>query len=134
MKVFTIGAALFTAVALAVNAFVHLSLAGPFDGNPGTLVSQGTLFRVQAVVDLLAAALILIRPRPWTGLVAVVVAVGGLALIIITVNAPLDLTPIGLPYLYEPSWYQDKVVSAVAQGCAAVGALIIVLRSRRRAH
>ena len=130
MKVFTIGAALLTAVALAVNAFIHFNLASAFDGNPGSLGSQGTLFRVQAVLDLLAAVLILVRPRPWTAFVAAVVAGGGLALIVITVTVPLDLTAIGLPYLYEPSWYEDKVVSAVAQGLAVVGALFVVLGSR----
>lgn len=125
-----IAAAIVTVLALAVNAFIHFTLAGPFDANPGALVSQGGLFRIQAVVDILAAILIIVRPRRWTGLIAAVVALGGLALILITVSVPLDLTAIGLPYLYEPSWYQDKVVSAVAQGLAVVGALVVALRSR----
>ena len=128
-----IAAAIIAALALAVNAFIHFTLAGPFDANPGTIVSQGGLFRVQAVVDILAAVLVVVRPRRWTALIAGVVALGGLALILLTVNVPLDLTAIGLPYLYEPSWYQDKVVSAVAQGLAAVAALIVALKSRAAA-
>lgn len=128
-----IAAAVVTALALAVNAVIHLQLAGPFDANAGTLASQGALFRIQALIDILAAGLIIIRPRRWTAAVAAVVALGGLALILITVNVPLDLTAVGLPYLYEPSWYQNKVVSALAQDLAALGALFVALTSRATA-
>ncbi len=130
MKIFLIAAAIVTAAGLAVNALVHFNLAGPFDANVGTLLSQGALFRIQAVVDILAAALILFRPRRWTGLIAAVVALGGLALILITVNIPLDLTAIGLPYLFEPVWYQDKYVSAIVQAIAAVAAIAVAIRAK----
>lgn len=133
MKVFVRAAAIWAAIGLAVSAYIHLTLAAPFDANTGTLVSQGGLFRIQAVVDVTAAALVVIRPRRWTGLLAAVVALGGLGLIVITVYAPLDLTALGLPYLYEPSWYQDKVVAAVAQGLAAIGALFVAAARGSRA-
>lgn len=131
MKITLLAAAVCAAVGLTVSAFVHVTLAGPFDANVGTIASQGVLFRVQAVIDVLAAALIVIRPRRWASLIVAVVALGGLALILVTVAVPLDLTAIGLPYLFEPSWYQNKIVAAVAQGVAALGALVVTLGAER---
>ena len=63
MKIFTIAARIWTALALLVNAYIHFLLASPFDALVGTLVSQGTLFRVQGVVNILAAILILVIHR-----------------------------------------------------------------------
>jgi hypothetical protein len=132
MRIFTFAAAIWTALALGVNAYVHFVLADPFDGNAGTLVSQGWLFRIEGAADILAAVLILAHPRRWTALIAGVVALGGLVLIVLTVYVPLDLTAIGLPYLYEPSWYQEKIIAVVAQALAIVGALVVAVGARRR--
>jgi hypothetical protein len=132
MRIFTFAAALWTALALGVNAYVHFVLADPFDGNAGTLVTQGWLFRIEGAADILAAVLILVRPRRWTALIAGIVALGGLVLIVYTVYVPLDLTAIGLPYLYEPSWYQQKIVAVFAQALAIVGAIVVAVGARRR--
>ncbi|MBX9718677.1 MAG: hypothetical protein K2X36_07520 [Microbacteriaceae bacterium] len=123
---------LVTAAALVVNAVIHLRLAGPFDAITGTLVSQGMLFRIQAAVNIAAAALLLTRTR-WAAALAALVAAGGLGLVVITTLVPLDLTTIGLPFLFEPVWYADKIVSAVAQALAFVTALAAALLARRPA-
>ena len=132
MRIFILAAAIWTAIALGVNAYVHFVLADPFDGNAGTLVTQGWLFRIEGVADILAAVLILVHPRRWTAFIAGIVALGGLVLIVLTVYVPLDLTAIGLPYLYEPSWYQEKIIAVVAQALAIVGALVVAVGARRR--
>jgi len=132
MKVFLIAARLWTAAALLVNAWVHFRLAEPFDAIAGTLVSQGMLFRIQAVVNILVALIVLVWPRRWTGSLAALVAAGGLGLILITVAVPLDLTVIGFPVIFEPVWYSDKVIAAVAQAIALVGGAILMIALPRR--
>ncbi len=132
MRVLRIALLLVTAIALVVNAVIHLQLAGPFDAITGTLVSQGTLFRIQAAVNIAAALLLITRTR-WAAAVAALVAAGGLALVVTTALVPLDLTAVGLPYLFEPIWYPDKVISAVAQAVALGAALAAALLTRRPA-
>ena len=130
MRVFTIAAVIWTAIGLLVNAVIHFLLATPFDGNAGALISQGGLFRIQAVVNILAAGLIVVRPTRWTGLVASAVAIGGLGLLVFTVYAPLDLQAFGLPLIFEPVWYSDKVIAAVAQVIALAGGVMVAARLR----
>lgn len=135
MRALRIALLLVTAIALVVNAVIHFRLAGPFDAITGTLVSQGTLFRLQAVVNVVVAAVLLIARTRWAAALAAVVAVGGLALVVITTLIPLDLTTLGLPFLFEPIWYADKVVSAVAQAvafAAAVAAAIALVAGLAR--
>jgi len=58
---------------LAVDAYVHLHLAGAYDGNTAA-ISQGVLFRVEAAAAVAAALLVLLtRGRPGL-LVAFLVA------------------------------------------------------------
>lgn len=130
MKIFALAARILTALALLVNAYIHFVLAPPFDALVGTLVSQGTLFRIQGVVNILVAVLILAVPRYWTGLVAAAVAAGGLVLLVTSVFVALDLTAIGFPVIYEPVWYQDKVIAVVAQGIALGGGIAVAMAGR----
>lgn len=125
------------AAGLIINAVIHLTLAGPYDAITGTLIGQGDLFRIQAVVNIVVAALLLVtlRYRRWSVIVALAaaaVAAGGLALVIITALVPIDLTALGLPFLFEPIWFADKVVSALAQGIALVAASLAAALSFRR--
>lgn len=133
MRALRIALLIITAAALVVNAIIHFRLAGPFDAITGTLVSQGVLFRIQAVVNIVAALLLLIVRTRWAAALAALVAAGGLALVVTTALVPLDLTAIGLPFLFEPIWYADKVISAAAQALALVTALAAALLARRPA-
>lgn len=133
MKIFVIAARIWIALALVVNAYVHFLLATPFDAIVGPLVSQGALFRIQGIVNILAAVLILAVYRWWTGLVAAVIAAGGLALLVASVYVPLDLSALGFPVIYEPVWYPDKVVAVIAQGSALIGGLVVALLTRSAA-
>ena len=132
MRALRIALLLITAVALVVNAVIHFQLAGPFDAITGTLVSQGTLFRIQAAVNIAAALLLITRTR-WAAALAALVAAGGLTLVVMTSLVPLDLSPLGLPFLFEPVWYADKVIATVAQAVAVVTALAAALIRRRPA-
>ena len=132
MTIFITATRIWTALALLVNAYVHFLLASPFDALVGTLVSQGTLFRIQGVVNILAAVLILVLHRWWTALVAAAIAAGGLVLLVASVYVPLDLSALGFPVIYEPVWYQDKVVAVVAQAFALIGGLVMAVWSARR--
>ena len=121
-----------TAAALIVNAVIHLQLAGPFDAIAGTLIGQGWLFRIQAIVGIVVALLLVVTRRAWVAAIAAVVAAGGLALILITVTAPLDLTALGLPVLFEPLWYPQKTVAAIVQAVAVAAGVVLIGMLRRR--
>lgn len=136
MRALRIIAILAAAGGLIVNAIVHLALAGVYDAIPGALLSQGALFRIQAVIGIVLAVLLLVslwmrRFAALIALAAAVVAGGGLALVVITAIVPLDLTALGLPYLFEPIWFPDKVITVVAQAVALVSAALAALLARR---
>ncbi len=114
------------AVALVVDAAVHLHLAGGYQaGSPGGL-GTGNIFRVEAVIALATAALVM-----WRGdrrSLAVALVVSGSACAAVVLYRYIDVAPIGpLPSMYEPVWFAEKSLSAVAEGFAALlaaGALV----------
>ena len=113
------------ALALAVSAYVHVELAtGPLvaDGQ----VTLAGLFIAQAVAAALAAVWVVVR---GTRLAWVVTGGVGLASLLALVVTVYVLVPsIGpLPAMYEPFWYPDKVVAAVAAALAAAAALVALL-------
>lgn len=113
-----------------VTAREHLapnfdSLVG--SGKPVT-VSQGELFRVEAGLALGALVLVAAVHRRWTALLALVVALGGAAAVL--VYRYVDVGALGpLPNMYDSFWYAEKSWSAVAvaEGVAAVCAGLLVL-------
>jgi hypothetical protein len=121
---------LLVVTALAVSGWVHLDLAGSFDGL-GEQISVGTLFRVQGVTALAVALWLLVRRRDRLAVLAAL-AVGLASALAVVLSVYVRLPAIGpLPELYEPVWYRDKVVSAVAAGLAAAGAAVLLARALR---
>lgn len=121
----TIGLRLVAATGLLVSAGVHLHLAGRYD-LLGDAVTQGALFRAQAVAAVLAALLLALRRPaafvPAAFVPAVVVAAGSLAALVGT--AYLRVPALGpLPALYEPIWFPAKVLAAAAAGVALLAAV-----------
>jgi hypothetical protein len=121
---------LFTAVAvvgLAVDAYVHFDLAANYDAIKTSTLSQGDLFRVEAVAAVLAALVLLIRPRRYTALFAFLVAAGGLAAVL--VYRYYNIKGFGpFPAMYEPVWYTEKTQSAYAEAAAALaGAALLAM-------
>lgn len=120
--------------ALAVDAAVHLRLAPNAElASPGG-IGGGWLFRAQAVAAILAALFLLARGSRLAYLVAGLVALSAFTAVLLysVVNVPA-IGPI--PSMYDPQWYPEKTVSAVAEGVGVVLAVVgAVLRSRGRSR
>lgn len=111
---------LLTAAALTLDAVVHLRDAYLYDANAGALVTQGSLFRIQAGAAIMAALVVLAWPR-WPGwLAAFLVAAGAVGAVV--AYTYLRIGPFaGLPGMYEPSWAPPgKLASAYAEGAGAL--------------
>lgn len=122
---------LLAATGLVYDAYVHLHLAGPFDAVRGT-ISQGTLFRLEAILAVLAAVLLLVLPRRLSYAFGFLVAAGGFGAVVL--YRYVDVGPLGpLPDMYEPSWYPEKTSSAVAEAAAALLLVVLIVRSRSAA-
>jgi hypothetical protein len=125
--------ALVAVVGLGYDAKVHLNLAEGYDVI-GDTVTQGGLFRVEAVVALLVAVALLLSDNRlvWAG--AGLVGLGGVAAVLL--YRYVDVGAIGpVPNMYEPVWFTEKVRSAYAEGAAAVAWIVREgLRVRSRHH
>lgn len=119
-----------TAAGLAVDAYVHADLASRYDPITAS-ISQGTLFRVEAGVASLAALLVLVTGRRAAFALAALVAASALAALL--VYRYIDVGQLGpIPSMYEPIWFTEKTVAAIAEAVAAVMAVIGVLLAGRR--
>ena len=118
-----------TAAALGIDAVVHWQNASAYDAVTGT-VSQGELFRAEAVVAVVAALLVLIRPRRSSWVAALLVA--GSALGAVLLYRYVDLGSLGpLPDMYENTWQvPGKLLSAYAEAAAVVLATLGLLTHR----
>jgi hypothetical protein len=107
-----------TVLALAVDAYVHVDLVGRYDPNQGTGdLSQGDLFRAEAVVSVLAALALSVIARWWTWLGAWLVAASAAGgMLLYRYHDPGFLGP--LPDMYEPFWFTEKVLAGAAEGVA----------------
>lgn len=120
------------AAGLAYDAYSHLDLASGFDANTA-VISQAMLFRGEAVMAGLVALLVLITHGRAVVLFAVLVA--GSALGAVLLYRYVNLGAVGpLPNRYEPGWYPEKILSAMAETAVtlAAGALLFT-RARGRA-
>ncbi len=120
---------LLTVVALAVSAYVHVDLSSsPYYA--GGQLTLGALFLGQAVVAGLVALWVLVRPSRAAYAPAAVVAAASFAALVLSTY--VRLPQVGpFPVLYEPFWYADKVVAAVAAGVALLAALAGLARRVR---
>ena len=120
-----------TAAALAIDAYVHASDAGFYDAVRTSVISQGTLFRLEAAVAALVALALVIRPsRIWFA-AAFIVAASALGAVLLYTY--VDVGTLGpIPNMYEPTWaLPGKVASAWAEGAGLVLAAIGFLTTRR---
>jgi hypothetical protein len=116
------------AAGLAVDAFVHFHLASDFAQVKTSTLSQADLFRVDAVLAIIAAVLVLVRPRRSTVLFAFLVAAAGTVAVVL--YRYVDVGAIGpIPNMYDPYWAPaEKAISAVAEAVAAIAAAAMHLR------
>lgn len=124
---------LLTAAGLAMDAYVHADLASTYDFS-GKGISQGQLFRIEAAAAALAALLlILFGTRQLVWAYALSVAAAGVGAVLLYRYA--DIGALGpLRNMYEPVWYPEKSLSALAEGAATLLAacgLLLAHRQRR---
>jgi hypothetical protein len=116
---------------LVLDAALHLDLAARYEPVRTSVLSQADLFRAEAVAALLAALLLVLRPRRWTAGVAALVA--GSALAAVLVYRYDDLGRLGpIPSMYEPIWYGRKTVATIAEAAALLAALVLATVHKRR--
>jgi predicted acyltransferase len=121
-----------TAAGLAIDAYVHFDLAATY-AESGGVINEGVLFRVEAVVAVLAAVVVMASGRLAALLAGLVVA--GSALTVMLVSRYAYIGPIGpFPSLYDPVWYPEKLLAAFAEGAATATALagVVVTSWTRR--
>jgi drug/metabolite transporter (DMT)-like permease len=128
------GLVLLVVAGLVVDAWTHFDVAHLYTFNRTSTVNEGVLFRVEAVIALVSAALILARPNALTATFAALVAGGGAALLVL--YRYVDVGKLGpLPNMHEPIWYDEKVVSLIGELVAfvAAAALLAGIALTRRA-
>ncbi|GAA0997971.1 hypothetical protein [Subtercola frigoramans] len=131
MNVFRFAAIFWAVLALALNAYIHFTLAPGVSTVEGALMSLSTLYLIEAAVNVLAAILLVVRPRVWTAVFAILVALAGLAILVASVWMPVHL-PFGLPMVPMSSWTTEKAVSAAAQFLVLFSGSIIAVTGRPR--
>ncbi len=116
--------------ALAVDAVVHIRLAPGYQLAAPDGIGEGNLFYLESAAAIVAALYVLIRgSRPAFWLALVVLAAGLAAVLLYNyVNVPA-IGPI--PAMYDPLWFPEKSISAIAQGLGVVFAVAGLARLRR---
>lgn len=117
--------------ALVVDAVVHLRLASDYQLAAPSGIGGGNMFRIEAVVAIVAAVYVLVRGSRTAYVVAFSVAFS--ALVAVILYRYVDVPQIGpVPAMYEPVWFFEKSLSAVAEGIGAIAAVAGVLSTSRR--
>jgi hypothetical protein len=121
------------AAGLIIDAWVHGDLASHYDVVRAS-ISEGDLFRLEAVIALLVAVLVLFWSQWFIGVLAFLVAASAVgALLLSTYTDPGPLGP--LPDMYEPTWFAEKQLALIAEIVAAVASLgyaAVMIRARSR--
>jgi hypothetical protein len=120
-----------TAVALGIDAYVHAHDAAFYDAVRTSVISQGTLFRLEAVVAGLIALALLIRPSRLWWAAALIVAASAFGAVVL--YRYVDVGRLGpLPNMFEPTWaLPGKAASAWAEGAGIILAAAGLLTTRR---
>ncbi len=120
-----------TAAGLLVDAAVHLHLAPGYQESAPQGVGAGTLFILEAVTAVLVAAYVLLRGTRRSYVLALMVS--GTALLAVITYRYANIPAIGpLPGMYEPIWFMEKAVSAIAEAFAVLTALVGIWLFGRR--
>jgi len=122
-----------TVMGLLGDAIVHHHLAAGYqEASPGG-VGLGTLFRLEAVFALAAGVFVLVRGTRRAYSLALVVALS--ALLAVLASRYVDLPAFGpVPAVYEPVWFPEKTISAIAEALAAAAALMALTPSTAGRH
>ncbi|MGI8329856.1 hypothetical protein ACRYCC_07810 [Actinomadura scrupuli] len=130
---------LLVAAGLAADAIVHWRFApdmAPSKPVSGTIAGDD-LFRAQAILAAVVAVLVLIWARRTTYALAFLVAASAVGALLLYYY--VDVGKLGpIPAMHDPAWYQEKTISLVGEGIAALAALVgfftVRTPGRRSAH
>lgn len=117
------------AAALVIDAVVHFTLAPGYQLSAPDGIGGGNLFRIEAAAALVAAIYLLVRPsRPAYGFALLVAGAGFIAVMLYRY---VDVPALGpIPGMYEPVWFFEKTLSAIAEAAGATLAVIGLARFR----
>jgi hypothetical protein len=120
-----------TAALLGIDAYVHAHDAAFYDAVRTSVISQGTLFRLEAAVAALIAVALLVRPSRFWWAAALLVAASAFGAVVL--YRYVDVGRLGpLPNMYEPTWaLPGKAASAWAEGAGIILAAAGLLTTRR---
>ncbi len=122
---------LLVVAALIVDAVVHFHLASGYQAAASGGIGEGNLFRLEAAVAILAALYVLVRgSRPAYALAFVISASGLFAVLLFRYVQVPAFGPI--PSMYEPVWFFEKSLSAVAEGVGTLLAAVSFLSGHSR--
>lgn len=120
------------AAGLVVDAVIHLLLAGDYD-RIGKQITEGTLFRAEAIIAILAAIAIAVTSRRLASAFAFLVALSALAAVYSSVYSHIGA--IGpFPDMYEPIWFSQKRAAADAEAVSTVAAVVLLIKGSVRIH
>ncbi len=119
-----------TAAALGVDAVVHARLAAGYQSAAPEGIGEGNLFLGEAAAAVVAGLYVLIRGSRPAWVLALLTAGGGLAVLLL--YRYVDVPAFGpFPAMYEPVWFFDKTLTALAQAAPVVlAAAALTLRRR----
>lgn len=118
--------------AMVIDAVVHWRLATGYGVAFPAGLGGDFIFRADAVVAVLVAVFLAVTGSraAWAG-AFVVLATAFVAVVLYRYVPVPQLGPI--PSMYEPAWFPEKTLSAVAEGVGAVLAAVgFVMAGRRR--
>lgn len=117
------------AAGLGVDAYVHVDLADRFE-TVGSGISESTLFTLQAALAALAGLLVLLRGRRLEAGFGALIAAAALGAVLL--YRYVDVGTLGpLPDMYDPAWYTEKTISAIAEAVALCACVVLLLLGRR---
>ncbi|MET3812129.1 hypothetical protein [Arthrobacter sp. UYEF3] len=118
------------AATLTVDAVVHARLAPGYQSAASEGLGEGNLFLAEAAAAALVGLYVLIRGSRAAWVLALFTAGGGLAVLLL--YRYIDIPAIGpFPAMYEPVWFFDKTLTALAQAAAVLLAAAALTLHRR---
>jgi hypothetical protein len=118
-----------TALALFIDAGVHIHLAPGYQAASPGGIGQGNLFLLESAAAVLAALWVLFRGSRAAFALALMVALS--AFVAVVLYRYVDLPAFGpFPAMYEPVWFFEKSLSAVAEGAGALLAAVGLVRTK----
>lgn len=118
-----------TAAALVIDAVVHFRLASDYQlAFPGG-IGGGTVFRIEATVAVIAAIFVLLRGSRTSYVIAFLVTASALGAVLL--YRYVEVPAFGpIPSMYEPIWFYEKSLSAIAEGIGVLSSIAGIIAGR----